>query len=204
LVVDDRPENREIEVKILNLTGFATKEASNGLEAIQKFEEWNPAIILMDIAMPIMDGIEATEEIRKMKNGKRVIIIAISASIFEDDKAKIFDAGVNSFITKPFKEESLFNEIAKFSKIEFDFYNTDITDFKNTDNKIVEVSKIIKNKLPLILVQKLQEAAKTGDLDLLMELSLEVEKFDNRQAAYIQNLINDFDLNTLQNFLLNN
>ena len=64
LIVDDREDNRQLLVKMLSPLGFAVQQASNGCEAIEMWENWQPHLILMDVRMPVMDGYEATKEIK--------------------------------------------------------------------------------------------------------------------------------------------
>ena len=84
LVVDDKVENLQVAVKLLNLVGFETIEAINGVDAIAKFEQYNPDLILMDMTMPVMDGYEASHCIKLTDKGKQTPIIALTASSFED------------------------------------------------------------------------------------------------------------------------
>lgn len=76
-------------------------EVTNGKDAVDQFEEVNPDIIFMDIQMPIMNGYEATNEIRKLKSGEKIPIIAITAGTEKDEKDKCINAGMNDYISKP-------------------------------------------------------------------------------------------------------
>lgn len=91
-------------------------KAENGKIAIEKASELQPDIILMDIQMPEMDGIEATKEIRKNKKTKTIPIIALSAGVIKDEKDKCFEAGMNDFIGKPIQKEELLHKINFFTK----------------------------------------------------------------------------------------
>ncbi len=81
--MDDKIENLQVVVNLLRLVGFETEEAINGEEAIIKFEQYNPDLILMDLRMPVMDGYEATKRIKATEKGKDIPIIALTASAFE-------------------------------------------------------------------------------------------------------------------------
>ncbi len=119
LVVDDNPNNRNLLIKILKRVGFQTLEASNGQEAVDLWRDHKPSLIWMDWNMPVMDGCEATRIIKKESEDNEAVIIALTASAFEEDKAKIIEAGCNDFLRKPFKESEIFERIQKYLNIEF-------------------------------------------------------------------------------------
>jgi signal transduction histidine kinase len=117
LVVDDTPENRKLLVKLLDPVGFEVMEASNGQEAIAVWINWQPDLILMDTRMPVIDGLEATRIIREQEqqNGlQSTVIIALTASAFEERRAEIIQAGSDDFICKPFKSRVIFNSLSRY------------------------------------------------------------------------------------------
>ena len=81
--------------------------AENGEEAISMFLECNPAIILMDIGMPVVDGYQATEAIRQLSSN--VPIVAVTAFAYDEDKRKVMSRGFNGYLPKPLNKEALFN-----------------------------------------------------------------------------------------------
>ena len=111
LIVDDRATNRLLLSSLLQPVGFEVREAIDGQEAIEVFESWQPDLILMDISMPRVDGIEATKRIRKMEQGS-VPILAVSASVQEGEQKTVLEAGANGFLAKPIRESDLFVAIA--------------------------------------------------------------------------------------------
>ena len=123
LVVDDRPENRDLIAQLLDTVGFETRIASNGQEAIQQWQNWHPQLIWMDMRMPVMDGYQATRQIRALEaQGKQnsteyhqpTIIIALTASAFEEQREQILAAGCDDFVRKPFREQVIFDKMAKY------------------------------------------------------------------------------------------
>jgi PAS domain S-box-containing protein len=108
LVVEDVEENINLLNIRLKSKGCLVFKARNGKEAVEKFERDKYDIILMDIQMPIMDGYVATEEIRKLDGGDTIPIIALSASILEEDVQKCLDVGMNKVVGKPIDFKELF------------------------------------------------------------------------------------------------
>lgn len=107
LIVDDRRENRLVLVKLLQPLGFEILEAVNGQEAVDQAKLLRPEVILMDIVMPVMDGLEATRQIRQIPSLQETVIIAISAGAFGPDRQKSLEAGCNEFLTKPVRFAAL-------------------------------------------------------------------------------------------------
>jgi two-component system sensor histidine kinase/response regulator len=140
LVVEDHVENAQFLTKILSLVGFEVQQARNGQEGLTLWETWQPHLILMDMQMPIMDGYEATRQIRQLEQQSTPvtssplsvspsslspsIIIAVTGSAFEEDRAKILATGCNDFIRKPFQEGLLFARLAHHLGVRYRYENT--------------------------------------------------------------------------------
>jgi signal transduction histidine kinase/ActR/RegA family two-component response regulator len=109
LLVEDNLINQKVSLQSLRGMGFEVDLAVNGKEAIEKFKQNLYDLILMDIQMPVMDGITATRKIRQLeqdlKTEKPVQIIAITANSLKDDRQKCLEAGMNEYISKPFNLE---------------------------------------------------------------------------------------------------
>jgi signal transduction histidine kinase/DNA-binding NarL/FixJ family response regulator len=113
LIADDILANRAMLADLLNSVGFKTFQAVNGLDALTQAQITRPDIILMDIMMPIMNGLEATHRIRIDPELQQIPIIAISASTSTEDQEASLIAGVNEFMTKPVDHAALFYLIGK-------------------------------------------------------------------------------------------
>ncbi|HEY9817996.1 MAG TPA: ATP-binding protein, partial [Candidatus Obscuribacterales bacterium] len=119
LVVDDKDANRQLLIKLLQPIGFDVREASNGQEAIACWQDWQPHLIWMDVRMPVMDGYEATRIIKATPKGGSTVIIALTASVLEEEQAVILSAGCDDFLRKPFKETMIFEAIAHHLGVQY-------------------------------------------------------------------------------------
>ncbi|MBL1176063.1 PAS domain S-box protein [Pantanalinema sp. GBBB05] len=121
LVVDDQSENRSLLVRLLTQLGLEVREASNGQDAIQIWQAWQPDLTWMDIRMPGMDGYEVTKQIRAMAQGQASIIIALTAQASQSDRSLALAAGCNDYISKPFREATLFLKMAEYLNLQYQY-----------------------------------------------------------------------------------
>ena len=113
LIVEDSEESRNLLVRLLIQFGFDVRTASNGLEGIKIWREWQPHLIWMDMRMPVMDGHEATKSIKATVQGQATIIVALTASAFEEERTTVLSEGCDEFVRKPFRQEDILNVLAK-------------------------------------------------------------------------------------------
>lgn len=116
LLVEDNQMNQELAVSLLNSVGLSSMIANNGKEALEMLQKDSFDLVLMDIQMPIMDGLTATKEIRAREDEyfKKVPILAMSARAFQKDTEECLAAGMNAHIVKPIDPSLLYEELAKF------------------------------------------------------------------------------------------
>ena len=119
LVAEDDNENRMLLVMLLQSIGFVVKEAATGQMAIDMAEHFQPHVILMDITMPVLDGLSAAQKIKKKHNAP--YIIALTANAFKDDEDIALQHGCDGFMRKPYKENFLFEKIAEFLDIQYSY-----------------------------------------------------------------------------------
>ena len=103
MVVDDKLDNRMFLYDLLSPLGFEVSEAIDGEDCLKKIQAISPDIVLMDLRMPKMNGLDATRQIRQISGLEQVIILAISASSFEHNQKECGEAGANGFLSKPFR-----------------------------------------------------------------------------------------------------
>ena len=116
LLVDDEPDILEIITYNLEKEGFAVHTAKNGREALKRALKYRPQLILMDIMMPEMDGIEACEQIRRHKELADTLVVFLSARGEDFSQMAAFDAGGDDYITKPIKPKVLVKKIKALLK----------------------------------------------------------------------------------------
>ena len=202
LVVDDKEENRQVVVSFLKLVGFQTNEAINGEEAITKFEQWNPHLILMDFRMPVMDGYEATRLIKTTEKGKQTPIIAMTASLFEDKKENTPAPQIQGYIRKPFHENELFAAIGKALGIGYIYEEETSAD---TPSRYLDNPGMIGeelSKLPTNFILQMQEAIEGADFHLLIHLIKTIENDNSELARHLLTKAHNYDYIYLQKILI--
>ncbi|WP_319524188.1 cache domain-containing protein [uncultured Desulfosarcina sp.] len=196
LIVDDRKENREIVRLMLEPLGFSIMEAGNGKEAIDIFKEWKPRVVLMDVVMPVMDGVEATKQIKAHEDGPNTFILALSASALDQEREQVLINGADAFMKKPFKDTELLEKIRSHTGIEYEYEETE------TENQPLDYEPFDPKSLDCLsmdLKKSVKDAAVLGKMDELDDLVSRINEIDMRIAAYLQTLVDDFELETIQN-----
>jgi len=120
LVVEDNVVNQQLVLVMLARAGYATEVAMDGSEALALLRERRFDLVLMDLQMPVMDGLQATREIRRPGSGvldPAVPVIALTANAFAEDRARSFAAGMNDFLTKPVDPRRLLDALAKWLRV---------------------------------------------------------------------------------------
>jgi PAS domain S-box-containing protein len=209
LVVDDNGMNRLVATTILKNYGASVEEAQNGKEAIARLQNQPFDIILMDVQMPVMDGIEATREIRKTVN-KKVPIIALTAFAIKGDDEKFMNAGMNDYLSKPFLENQLLQVVAKWlgKKVTVKANKSDsvkpgaLYDLSNlkaiakgNDSFVIKMVNLFKEQAPATM-DEMEEAYTHNDFEKVNKLAHRLKpSIDNMGITALKEVIREIENN---------
>lgn len=198
-VVDDHETNRLALVELLKSVGFQPRIATNGREAIALWQDWQPDLIWMDMRMPVMDGYEATRQIKNQSQLKKTVIIAITASAFEEQRDKIISAGCDDFVAKPFVEQVIFDKLIQHLGVKFT-YKTKSSNIDTHPNRVVD-SLSFKDLavLPPSLIADLNQAAIAVDGSQIERLITQIPDSGQHIARAISKMLAKYDFDAIIN-----
>ena len=124
LIAEDEQANQMLLAELMAGLGVEVRVAEDGGRAMEIFKEWHPHLIWMDHRMPVMDGAAATRAIRQLPGGKDVKIVAVTASVFSEQRQEIFAAGMDDFVSKPYRFEEIYGCLARQLGVKFTYRDT--------------------------------------------------------------------------------
>ncbi|MBW4683503.1 MAG: response regulator [Komarekiella atlantica HA4396-MV6] len=194
LVVEDKWENRLLLVKMLTSLGFEVREAENGQEGVNLWETWEPHLIWMDMRMPVMNGYEATKQIKTHLKGQATIIIALTASAFDEERSVILSTGCNDFVRKPFREEVILNKMAQYLGVRYIYEQKALKVDEFGENSEIECCSLkeVLTRMPSEWVAKLHQAALCTDEKLIFSLLEQVPQESVHLANTLADWVNNF------------
>ncbi len=170
LIVDDRWENRTVIVNLLQPLGFDLIEAVDGQDGLEKMRQYQPDLVITDLAMPVMDGFEMLKQLRQAEDLKDYKVIVSSASVAQIDQRMSLEAGGNDFLTKPVQAQELYNLLATYLDITWKYEQAETS---SSTQKIEPTTLVAPPKEDL---QVLLELAQEGRLKKLAEVAEEIGK----------------------------
>lgn len=200
LIADDKWNNRQLLVAMLEPYGFALHEASNGQEALEQWRAWQPHLIFLDIRMPVLDGLEVVRQIKVTPQGQRTVIIVISASSLtwkQQETALI--AQCDDFIAKPFREQEIFEKLSQHLGVRYHYDQTQ-EGFDKMETAAKEAELILQaslSELPSAWIEAMQYAAATVDSELALQLIKQIETDHPGVSKLLINLVNNFQFSKL-------
>ena len=191
LCVDDMAENRALIGALLEGVGFDVRMATNGQQAVDLWESWRPHLIWMDLRMPVLDGRAATERIREREvAGERCVILALTASAFEHDRAAILSSGFDGFVTKPYREATIFDAIGEHLGVEYCHERREAIDATAVDRPALVPDRLAA--LPGELLVQLVEALLIGDVSASNMAADRVHSLDPELGVELRRAIREY------------
>ncbi len=202
LIVDDKPLNRQLLVKLLSPLGFELREANNGKEAVDICEEWEPHLIWMDMRMPVMDGYEATKQIKTTTGGQATAIVALTASVLEEERAVILSAGCDDFMRKPFREEDIFAAMGKHLGVRYIYADPTAESVAGVGDSSQEVLTLedLASLSPDWIAQFKQNILSV-DMDAIASSIAQMGSVNPSLADRLEDCINNFEYDKILNII---
>lgn len=219
LVVEDNDTNRLLLLQLLRSVGFEIKTASNGQEAIDLWQTWQPHLIWMDMRMPVLDGFEATRQIRFQESlvmghplsvdsaesmtqdrEQKTIIIALTANAFEEDRDRVLEIGCDDFIRKPFQETELLEKMADHLGLQY-LYREEAQPEADAIAPAAFDAIAALQTLPKSLLEQLHQATLQLDNQQLTELITQIATSQPQLAELLTEKLENFDLEQILRLL---
>lgn len=209
LIVDDNWENRSVVVNLLGDIGFEIIEASNGQKGLDKAVELKPDLIIADLSMPVMDGLEMIRRLRVLPFENLPIIVS-SASVFKSDQHESLEVGGNDFLPKPVQADELFQKLQKHLQFEWIYdlperqegvKETEILKVTSVDSSLSDTYLIAP---PPEEIEQLFELAMRGNIKGIREQAQKLKLLDEKFipfAEQLQQLAKSFQIEKIREFI---
>jgi CheY-like chemotaxis protein len=178
LVVDDVAENRAVAVDLLTSLGFDVAEAADGEAGLAQVEDLRPDLLLLDVAMPKLDGLEVVRILRQQDAFRALPVIALSASVSSGDSAECLAAGMDAFLPKPLDADRLLEQIAALLHLEWTYGAANKT--PTVDGPVVAP--------PAADMETLHRLARSGDMQGIMAYVERLAGLDERYRPFASQL----------------
>jgi len=194
LVVEDHLNSQKLLANLLTCIGSQVQTVNNGEAAIAVCQHWQPNLIFMDMHMPIMDGMQATQKI-KTQFSNPPIIIALTAQAFDEDRDRILAAGCDDFVRKPFKEQEIWDKLAQHLKVTYRYEPIISPETPASSQNSLQQQAHIREQLqamPADWQQALEAAAKRLSKSLVVNLLEQLPPDKASLKGGIETLLNEF------------
>ena len=171
MVVDDVVENRMMLLDMLRSVGLLTTSCASGQEALKAIEQAFPSLVLLDLRMPEMDGMEVLRRLRKLEGGERLPVVIVSASVLDEEKRAVLDAGADAFVPKPILQDELFAVIVRLLHRDSRYAGAPL----RVPNRPKTHNSTLLEAIPLPLLTALRDAARVGEMIKIEQLQRQVE-----------------------------
>ncbi len=201
LLIDDRWENCAVLVNMLEPIGFEICEAADGKQGLEIAIEFKPNLIITDLLMPVMDGLEMTQKLRQLPEFKHIVIIAASANVFEIDRQKSLEAGCNDFIPKPIQAEELLDKIGDYLNLSWMVENQEATQPPVLEELPTEIELVMP---PFDQLITLYRSAYVGHTDLVEQEAIRIQQSYPEASTFANRIIElsqDFETEKIVNLI---
>lgn len=192
LIVDDSKTNRKIMVQLLERVGFQVREAVNGQEAVDEWLCWQPHMIWMDLRMPVMNGYEATEQIKSRSLTSSPAIVALTASTSEEERSLFRESGCDDFVGKPVAENIIFDKIAQHLGVRY-VYQVTVPPTKKQFKLTGDRLQVMSDRW----IEQIEQAAASLDSELLSVLFEQIPPEHSDLSDALQKLVDNFDFDKI-------
>jgi two-component system sensor histidine kinase/response regulator len=208
LIVDDREVNRAMLHRLLSHLGFEIAQATDGEDCLHQAQEFLPDLILMDLVMPVMDGWEATRRLRQLPELKDVVILALSANVYETTRQESILAGCDNFLTKPIQTNELLELLRLHLRLEWVYEEGAQTKKRKAQTptaspEIAAADSTMVSPASESVLALLRLAA-MGDIEAILEETAKLEHSDPTLVPFVHHLrllTKGFQLKQIRDFL---
>jgi PAS domain S-box-containing protein len=197
LIAEDQRDAQFLLSELMSQLGLEVKIAEDGSQAVRLFREWHPHLIWMDRRMPVMDGIEATRTIRQLPGGNEVKIVAVTASVFKEQKNEMLAAGMDDFVHKPYRFNEIYDALSDALEVKYIYASAETAEEKS----LTALTPTELGKLPASLREALQSALENLDSERIRELIRQIGEYDRRLSRVLLRYADDFNYPAIINAL---
>ncbi len=193
LIAEDQLENQLLLTQLMTKIGLEVKVAKNGEECVKLFQQWHPHLIWMDRRMPVMDGIQATRRIRALAEGRDVKIVAVTASAFSEEEHEMREAGMDDYISKPYRINDIYHCLEKQLGLEWIY--------SREENEHKAAPMVIPPQVKLLELYELVDIGQIFEIqELLSRMEAENEAY-RPFTQQLQKLAKRFDIDGVNAFI---
>jgi CheY-like chemotaxis protein len=193
LIAEDQRDNQLLLTKLMTDIGLEVRVADDGEECVELFKKWKPDLIWMDRRMPVMDGVEATRSIRHSRGGKKVKIVAVTASAFREQEEELLSAGMDDYVSKPYR----FNEIYDCLRRQLGLKLLYTEEQRIKDGTGATLTPQMLLGIGEELQTALRQALETLDSERIEEVVSQIAEEDRALARLIKGLADNYDYPTI-------
>jgi signal transduction histidine kinase/DNA-binding response OmpR family regulator len=199
LVVDDNAECRQLFIELLTPVGFEVREAEDGQAAIALWQEWSPDLIWLDMQMPVLDGLEAMQQIKSAQH-QAPVIIALTGSISEAEETRAFSSGCDDFMRKPVQASLIFDKMAEHLGVRYR-YQVSSLHIQNNQTRSGKASsdlpqldqlKIALSEMSIDWIEAFHQAATRLNARQINDLIAQIPPAHPQLANGLTYLVNNF------------